>query len=169
MTRAFAPFETLTGFRARGDDRFQASCPTSAHPHGDRSRGLSGRIFGTKVLLKCFAGCSTEDVLAAMGLDWQALFGDAPLHRDSIEDRRCRAVDGFRRWRELETVLVAEELRTRDILVTATNAAFNAGTMSEEQVFEMLGAAYHGYSELEHRFDLLRTGSEIEALEVSRG
>lgn len=54
---------------------WEASCPGPNHKRGDRdpslsvSMGLDGRV-----LLRCFGGCSTEDILAAIDLEWSDLF-----------------------------------------------------------------------------------------------
>lgn len=56
-------------------DGWDASCPTPLHEHGDRSRGLHvirGR--DDQAVLYCHAGCSTEEVLEALGLEWKHLF-----------------------------------------------------------------------------------------------
>lgn len=60
-----------TRARPSGPNRWQGLCPA----HEDRSPSLSIRLTpeGT-VLLYCFAGCSTESILAALGLEWQDLF-----------------------------------------------------------------------------------------------
>jgi hypothetical protein len=106
-----------------------------------------------------------------MGLTWSALFLDSPSPRgqqDSDSERRRRAMEGLRAWRETETLLVAEELRTRDQLARATNDAFNAGSMSEDEAFGYLEHAYRNYSELEYRFEILRTGTDADAEELWR-
>lgn len=57
--------------KARGIDRFQACCPA----HSDKHPSLS--ICFTKdgkVLLHCFAGCSTAEVLERVGLSFADLF-----------------------------------------------------------------------------------------------
>jgi hypothetical protein len=65
----------LQRVRRTGDNTYSASCPTDAHKHGDRSRGLGIRERDDGVVLvKCRAGCRTLDVLAAVGLGWSALF-----------------------------------------------------------------------------------------------
>jgi len=49
--------------------RYQCRCPTSLHAHGDRNRSLS--VWESEdgwVRLKCFTGCSRDEILAAMGL-----------------------------------------------------------------------------------------------------
>lgn len=60
-----------TRARPSGPGRWQGLCPA----HEDRTPSLSIRLTpeGT-VLLHCFAGCPTESVLAALGLEWKALF-----------------------------------------------------------------------------------------------
>ena len=55
----------------RSSGGYVVKCPA----HDDRSPSLSistGR--DGRVLLKCFAGCSTESVLDALGLNWRDLF-----------------------------------------------------------------------------------------------
>lgn len=69
----------LSGVRANGQDRWSAKCP--AHP--DRSPSLAVRSLGDgRILLHCFAGCGTDAVLGALGLEMGALFptrlGDFP-------------------------------------------------------------------------------------------
>ena len=55
----------LDGVRETGHGKYIARCPA----HDDRSPSLAVRHCGDgRVLLHCFAGCETEDVLAAVGL-----------------------------------------------------------------------------------------------------
>lgn len=63
--------------RPRGSDErgYLALCPG----HDDRSPSLSVRERDGKVLLHCFAGCPTEQVLDALALPWEALFEDNRL------------------------------------------------------------------------------------------
>ena len=61
----------LEGVRRSSKGRWTAKCP--AHP--DRTASLSIREGDDgRVLIHCFAGCETQDVLAALGVDWDALF-----------------------------------------------------------------------------------------------
>lgn len=53
----------------RAGKRWQCRCPTGLHAHGDRNRSLS--VWESDdgwVLVHCFAGCTREEILAAMGL-----------------------------------------------------------------------------------------------------
>jgi hypothetical protein len=72
MTRS----EIITRFRARRHGKgWMALCPA----HDDRNESLSiGEGKGGRILLKCFAGCETSAILAAVGLTERDLFQDGP-------------------------------------------------------------------------------------------
>ena len=60
----------LEDVRKQGD-RYVARCPA----HHDREPSLSiGEGADGRILLHCWAGCETRDVLAALGLGWSDLF-----------------------------------------------------------------------------------------------
>lgn len=62
--------ERLEGVRKVGHDGWVARCPA----HGDKRPSLSITDVGSKVLVKCHAGCSMYDIVAAVGLDAADLF-----------------------------------------------------------------------------------------------
>lgn len=67
----------LRGVRQVGPGKWTACCPA----HNDRSPSLAIReAEGGKVLLRCWAGCPTAEVLAVLGLTWQDLFPDNGRH-----------------------------------------------------------------------------------------
>ena len=111
----------LHGVRAgRG---YQCKCPNAAlHAHGDRSRSLSVREMGGWVRFKCFAGCSREEILGAMGLEVKDLALTALPNKDAIrlaekmraevERKRCQskreawqAWDRARKWEAVRDAL----------------------------------------------------------------
>lgn len=55
-------------------DGYMARCPA----HDDRTPSLSVKESGGKVLLNCFAGCTTEAVLERLGLTWGDTFPSTP-------------------------------------------------------------------------------------------
>lgn len=58
---------------ARGG--WDASCPTALHVNGDRSRGLHvirGR--DDQAVMTCHAGCSTQEIIDTLGIEWKHLF-----------------------------------------------------------------------------------------------
>ena len=74
----------LVGARARGQGRWVARCPA----HDDRNPSLNiAEAASGAVLLKCFAGCATADVLAAVGLSFADILPDRPRigRRRSVE------------------------------------------------------------------------------------
>ena len=67
--------DALDRVKETGPGTWLASCPTSAHQHGDRSRGLSIREGDDgRVLIHCHAGCAVDAVVAAIGLELSDLF-----------------------------------------------------------------------------------------------
>ena len=67
-----------------GGNQYKACCPA----HEDRNPSLSIAFTDDKVLINCFAGCDTADVLRAAGLEWNDLRIDnakPPATADSVE------------------------------------------------------------------------------------
>jgi hypothetical protein len=62
----------LSGVKNTGRDKWLALCPA----HDDRSPSLGIKQVEDRILIRCFAGCGYLDVLAAIGLDANALFPD---------------------------------------------------------------------------------------------
>lgn len=63
--------DRLHKVRKTGTDRWVACCPA----HADQSPSLSIRaLVDGRILLHCFAGCETHDVLEKLGLTFDALF-----------------------------------------------------------------------------------------------
>ena len=61
----------LTGIKKTGVNRWLACCP--AHP--DKRPSLAVReLDDERILVCCFAGCSVEEVLHAVGLEFNALY-----------------------------------------------------------------------------------------------
>jgi putative DNA primase/helicase len=59
----------LDGVRRTGTDSWVARCPA----HDDRDPSLSVALRDGRLLIHCFAGCSPEAVLGAVGLTWRDL------------------------------------------------------------------------------------------------
>lgn len=67
--------------KKNGRDRWSCRCPA----HDDRSASASVRIMADGwITLKCYAGCSRDSILLALGLEWTVL---AP-HAREFESRR---------------------------------------------------------------------------------
>lgn len=66
----------LDGVRAKGPGRWVAKCPA----HADKTPSLTiTELPDGRVLLYCHAMCAIESVLAAVGLDFDALYPEKPL------------------------------------------------------------------------------------------
>jgi hypothetical protein len=94
MSNAELILSRLDKVKQTGDGRWTACCPA----HEDKSPSLAVReLDGGRVLLHCFAGCETPDVLAALGLDMNDLFLEgAKAHHAKPERRPFPAADVLR-------------------------------------------------------------------------
>ena len=60
--------------KPNGNNSFMVRCPC----HNDSTQSLSISEKNGKILLNCFAGCRTEDILHSAGLEMKDLFADKP-------------------------------------------------------------------------------------------
>jgi len=72
-----------------GPSKWVARCP--AHPDRNPSLSIKEAPDG-RVLLYCFAGCPTEAILAALGLNWSDLFPERQEHRRQLSRRERQEV-----------------------------------------------------------------------------
>jgi hypothetical protein len=92
----------LDGVKRTGADRWLAKCPA----HDDRNPSLAIReLDDGRVLVHDFGGCAVEDVLSAVGLQFDTLFPE-PLGEFKSERRPFPAVDVLRAL-EFEALIVA--------------------------------------------------------------
>jgi hypothetical protein len=64
--------DKLEGVKRKGANRWVALCPA----HEDKSPSLAIKNDDGKLLLHCFGGCQTIDVLGAIGLDFTDIMPD---------------------------------------------------------------------------------------------
>lgn len=88
----------LEGVKTNGTNKWIARCPCSHnHAHGDKNRSLTVALNGTKILLHCHTGCTTDDICGAIGIEGKDLFTDAPqgtIER-TIDERRQSFIEWF--------------------------------------------------------------------------
>ena len=88
--------------RQHADGKVRAQCPA----HRDRKPSLSVTLAGTRLLVNCFTGCNTSDILAALGLSFSDLFSLSP----SQPTPRPRQVAVYT-YADASGIVVAEKVR----------------------------------------------------------
>lgn len=79
----------LQKVKRTGNDSWMACCSA----HDDRSPSLAIKDTGNgKLMLKCFAGCETIDILGAIGMDWDDVMPPKEAV-EKIETVKPRKVD----------------------------------------------------------------------------
>jgi hypothetical protein len=126
MTHHLAILDRLDNVRSTGKDRGICSCPA----HKDKSRSMSWRDAGDRLLLHCFAGCSIYDITAALQINLRDLFADQRTDRTRLhDDQRLPLRDALLMLR-----------REAWLVLVAGGDMLNGKTLSEADV-ERLGEA----------------------------
>ena len=132
----------LNGVKRTGQGKWLAKCPS----HKDRTASLAIReLDDGRVLVHCFAGCSVDEVLGAVGLTFDALYPEKEIHKGKPERRPFPAADILRAiaFESTLVVIAAADLlsghpftevdRARLVLaVSRIRAALTAGGISHE-------------------------------------
>ena len=79
--------------KSSGRDSWMACCPA----HEDKNPSMKIDIKNDKILIKCWTGCSVEDILGAVGMDFSDILPDKPLyHRSSGTSPMLSSADALR-------------------------------------------------------------------------
>ncbi len=79
--------------KSSGRDSWMACCPA----HEDKNPSMKIDIKNDKILIKCWTGCSVEDILGAVGMDFSDILPDKPLyHRSSGTTPMLSSADALR-------------------------------------------------------------------------
>jgi hypothetical protein len=84
--------ECLDGVKPSGSSQWSARCPLHDDQQASLSISLGGEKHPDAVMLRCWAGCPTPDVVAAMGLTMADLYPDT-THRGVRMHRRHQYTD----------------------------------------------------------------------------
>ncbi|OVE75999.1 hypothetical protein BVX97_02660 [bacterium E08(2017)] len=87
---------------SKSNGKYMACCPA----HGDKNPSLSITEADDRLLLKCHAGCKTEDVVDALGLQMSDLFMPKP--------RGCKDEDARYKYFNLDGKLICTKVRYSD-------------------------------------------------------
>jgi hypothetical protein len=129
--------DRLESVKQTGPDRWLARCPC----HNDRHPSLAIReLSDGRIVLHDFGGCSTESILAALGLNFGDLFPCPLTHHAKPERRPFPAVDILRALAFEAAVLAVfawdirkgkpfteENLKRAELAAVRFNAALDAG------------------------------------------
>ncbi len=87
-------------------DGYRSKCP---YHGGDNKTILSVTEIDGRILVNCFHGCETNDVLASIGLTFADIMPERLTHKATPEQRRKWKQDALHRdWAEFVKDLVAE-------------------------------------------------------------
>ena len=120
---------------------WMACCPA----HEDKSPSLSIReLDDGRILIKCFAGCSTEEVLSSVGLSFDSLYPPKEIHYAKPERRPFPAVDILRAIRNeiLIVFFTAKTILNGEAISPVDNQRLLLATSRIEAALEAGGIEY---------------------------
>lgn len=99
--------------RKLSETRYQACCPA----HGDKTPSMSIYSDNGKILIHCFAGCSTESIMSAIGLPMSELFEDDNFDKEKYkqEKQREEKKKGFIHCFNVIALAESDQLRGREL------------------------------------------------------
>lgn len=100
------------GVKMRGSNRAMCKCPC----HHDKKASLSIDKIGDKILLHCFAGCKSEDILAAVGLTFSDLSDTAKTQTyiDKLERSKGKPISAIYKYYDENENYLYEKIRFHD-------------------------------------------------------
>lgn len=177
MNAADRLLSLLDGVRPNGTGKWVARCPA----HEDRNPSLSVAEGAGKVLVRCWAGCSIEEIVAALGIHLGDLFDDAPKRKPKDPDAELqrKAAEGLERWRQKRLDDDIDVIRGLELLADGVHKCFlehgadlgDSGTLPSEkhaELVETLRLCYHSLPEIEHEFELLNSKNPSDHLTAWR-
>lgn len=151
------------------DGHWRAKCP--AHDgHSDNSLSIHAANDG-KTLLKCFAGCPSDEVLNAAGLEWADLFppSSSSLPHTRIDPKvelQRKAETALREWKEKVSQRIGYRIWLKHRLVAKAERLIDNGR--KELGWDLLQLGYLGLSRLTWISDLIDSKNR-EDWEEARG
>jgi hypothetical protein len=136
--------DSLESVRARGPNKWSAKCP--AH-HPDRSPSLTIAEGDKGLLVKCWAGCSLEEIADSLGIKLSDLFFDAlstdPHQRREAMRQRAQAKAARQAAHEAEGRHL-DALRQAEQLIQSASGISIEGWSNDKLHAELnrLGTAY---------------------------
>lgn len=132
--------DRLQGVKRTGPSRWLARCPA----HDDRHPSLAIREADDgRVLLHCFAGCSVEDIVSAVGLELADLFPPRPIPYAKPERQPFPAIDVLRAvaHEALLCALAASDMAKGKVLSSDERERLNRAALRLQEAARLGGAA----------------------------
>ena len=146
--------DRLKGVRSGGTGRWLARCP--AHP--DQRPSLSIRERTDRILVHCFAGCTPEEIAAAIGLSMRDLFITSSVSQEQRPRAECQQMTPSALAFQFELAALDRRLRAERVLNAV--AAFSGDGMEDEErdrLMTAIAGAYHDQG----RAEFLETMADV--------
>lgn len=90
--------------KQEGNGQYKAKCPS----HDDKKASLSITEAEGKILLNCFAGCKSKEIVTAVGLEMKDLFQD-----DNFKNNKQSKIEKVYKYTDGDGNVIHEKIRWR--------------------------------------------------------
>ncbi len=135
--------DRLEGVRPRGAGKWSARCP--AHQDNGPSLSIAERM--DRILVHCFAGCTPEAIITALGLGLRDLFMDAPLSQRQRATLLPQTLDLTAIAFQFDLAALDRRLRAEQVLTAV--AAFTGEGIEDSQRNRLVKAVVRAYRDRE--------------------
>ena len=128
----------LQKVQSRGRDSWMGCCPA----HDDKNPSLKVDLKGEKILIKCWSGCSTEDILGAVGMDFDDIFPDRPIYqRSSGKQPTLSSADALRivKYEAMIIWMYGQDLRNKKTPTDEDHQRFTTAITRVKDAMEAAG------------------------------
>lgn len=140
----------LEGVRSRGGGKWLARCPA----HADRNPSLSIKESQDRILVRCWAGCTSEEIVKALGLGLGDLFLNPRTDRRTQSAPNPRRIDLSDVAFRFELGALDRRLRADAVLQAVANCSGDA--LRDEDRDRLLNVVARAYADRD-RADFLET------------
>ena len=138
----------LEGVRSRGTGKWSARCPA----HQDKTPSLSISEGERGLLVKCWAGCTLDEITAALGIEIKDLFFDAPIPHGQRPTPKPVPVDRGALAFRFEMAALDRRLRAEHVRQAANAISIN--NLPDHDLDRLVDAVARAYADIE-RAELL--------------
>ncbi len=133
----------LDGVRSRGTGKWSARCPG----HNDKNPSLSISEGERGLLVKCWGGCTLDEITAALGLRVADLFYDAPSPHGQRTTPKPVRID--RRALGFHSDLAALDLRLRAERIIEVAKGLDITNLSPDELDRALNVVAKAHADIE--------------------
>lgn len=135
----------LDGVRSRGPGQYSALCPA----HADKSPSLAIKEGERGILVKCWAGCTLDEITAAIGVRVRDLFFDKPTTHGLRPGSKPVRIDCVALSFRFELAALDRRLRAERVNQAVNSIKIQIGELPDNDLDRLVDAVGCAYADID--------------------